>query len=158
MLSKRTLFVLLLASILGASLQAELKLEYQDYKKFTDLDFIDRSQKTGLKIFNKEVGRLKSLNELAANKGSLLIRFKDVDMAGEILPVGRSFEEARQITSARPPKLKFDYAFIDADGSVSQQGSETLLSLDFQYTLKRASSSSPFFYELTLLDEWAKSF
>lgn len=85
------------------------------------------------------------------NGNYLLIQMRDVDLAGREV-AGR----ARVDNPLYPPKLVFDYRFMDADGNVLKSGSEVLIG---QNRLQLASMANQYrtrglALEKALFDQW----
>ena len=133
----------------------EIETTYLDPEEYTDLDFVDRSSKTSLKTFDRELKKSGLIAALVGDERKLQIAFSDINMAGKILPL-KGFDEIRVIRSVYPPVLEFKYSILDLDGEVLDSGEESITDLAFQDQLGRKSSSQTFFYELELLEDWLR--
>ncbi|MEM7791189.1 MAG: DUF3016 domain-containing protein [Verrucomicrobiota bacterium] len=136
---------------------AAVETSYIEPRKFTDLELTNRSKDTSTALFDREVKASKRLHQAVGEGRILELTFTDVDLAGEILPfIGRHNNETRVIRSVYPPRLEFDYILKDKSGNEIATGSERLVDINFQIGIRRPSSSEIFYYEIELLEEWAK--
>ncbi|MEM1222449.1 MAG: DUF3016 domain-containing protein [Verrucomicrobiota bacterium] len=136
---------------------ASIETSYIEPRKFTDLELTNRSKDTSAALFDREVKASKILHQAIGEGRTLELTFTDVDLAGEILPfIGRHNNETRVIRSVYPPRIEFNYILKDESGNEIATGTEKLVDINFQIGIRRPSSSDIFYYEIDLLEEWAK--
>lgn len=88
---------------------------------------------------------------------SLQLRITDIDMAGDIQPWrNRTNANIRYIEPIFPPRMRFDFTLVDADGNVVLEGSENLVDLAFDFGITTNLRREPFYYELTMLGNWIR--
>jgi len=86
----------------------------------------------------------------------LMVRFNDIDMAGDFEPWRPQATDVRIVKDIYVPRLKFSYTISDAAGNVVSEGEENLTDLTFQ-TRVRIDTHDPLFYEKSLLDDWMRA-
>lgn len=90
---------------------------------------------------------------LAAGQ-TLVIRFTDIDLAGDIEPTTHpDLRDIRVIKPVYPPRLDFDWELRDAGGAVVRQGQERLRDLGFNLD-SAALGNDRLRYEQRLLRRW----
>lgn len=135
--------------------------EYADVDDFTDFSVYGLSEERTLKIFQTELKDvLPSLAEKYLSEGeTLVIRFTDIDMAGDIQPWRNTYNaDIRYIEAVYPPRLKFTYTLTDSEGTVLEEGEESVSDLAFQMDTAASfrANSENFYYETDLLRDWMR--
>lgn len=98
----------------------------------------------------------KSAARYLANGETLLIRFVDIDLAGELLPqTNPSMLDVRTVTGTYPPRAKLNYELRNAQGSVIRSGDANLRDLGFDGH-NGGMSSDPLRFEKRMLDKWLR--
>jgi len=97
----------------------------------------------------------KALAYLAPGQ-SLLVRFTDIDLAGEYEPsADLRWADVRIVKRVYPPRLKFDYQLSDIDGVTLAEGSTQLRDLGFLEG-NTGRQQDPLLFEKRLLDRWLR--
>jgi GAF domain-containing protein len=90
---------------------------------------------------------------LAAGQ-QLEVVFTDIDLAGDYEPgTNLSLYDVRLVKSIYPPRLRFRWSLLDANGGVLRQGEEDIRDLGFQ-TSVTGSDRTPLRYEQHILRRW----
>lgn len=154
----KTLSVLLIFLLgLSAHVDAKLKVELIEGASFTDLKLEDRSAATSRKLFLRSFKESPFFSQFGAGKWTLHLKIKDVNMAGQFLPVRYSTNEVRVVRNSFPPKIDFAYTLTDSEGAVLEAGEANLVDLDFEFDIRGNTSADPFYYELKMLESWART-
>ena len=138
-----------------------INVEFQEVDKYTDFSVSGLSEEKTLGIFESELeGELKRFSErYIVGDYTLLIVFKDIDMAGDIQPWrNRHSADIRYIERVYPPRMELAYTLTDADGKVVAEGEETIadIAFDFNILAPIRSQSMSFFYEINMLEDWIR--
>lgn len=83
----------------------------------------------------------------------VVISVTDVNLAGEIEPIGRIGQQLRVMRPVTSPSMELSYEVREGD-KVVQQGASTLRSLAYQSDLNSMSNSDPLRYEKRMMDRW----
>lgn len=87
----------------------------------------------------------------------LEVKFTDIDLAGDFEPQrGPRFQDVRIVKAIYPPRLKFQFKLVDADGKLVSEGKHELTDLAYQSRLV-FPQDDPLRYEKDLLDGWLRS-
>lgn len=138
-----------------------IEAEFGDLDDFTDFSVNGLSEEKTLTIFQAELEpKLESLaKKYLAEEETLIIRFTDIDMAGDIQPWRNTYNaDIRYVEAVYPPRLKFTYTLKDAKGAVLEEGEDSISDLAFQMdaTASFRASSENFYYETDLLRDWMR--
>ena len=135
---------------------AKIELNFEGLESYSDFSIEGLSEEKTQGAFVDEVSRNLRLKKFVGEDRTLVITFKDIDMAGDIQPWRNRFNaEIRYIEGIYPPSMKFAYTLSDLNGAVIAQGEESIKDLTFDFNLKRPGNSQ-FEYELNLLEDWAR--
>ncbi len=86
------------------------------------------------------------------------ISVTDVDLAGDVHPVGRSMEMIRVVKPLYRPSMEFSYVVTEA-GKTVREGKANIADSNFMDRFNRYFRSDPLYYEKPMLDDWfAKEF
>jgi hypothetical protein len=135
--------------------------EFEDVDNFTDFSVNGLSEEKTLKIFQAELDKeLESLGgKYLAEDETLVIRFTDIDMAGDIQPWRNTYNaDIRYVEAVYPPRLKFTYTLKNGEGEVLDEGEASITDLSFQMNSAASfrANSETFYYETTLLRDWMR--
>ncbi len=98
----------------------------------------------------------KSAARYLSSGQTLLIKFVDIDLAGEILPqTNPSFLDVRTVKGVYPPRAKLSYELRDAQGAAIRSGDADLRDLGFD-TQAVGAGSDPLRFEKRMLDKWLR--
>ncbi|HUR59839.1 MAG TPA: DUF3016 domain-containing protein [Opitutaceae bacterium] len=88
----------------------------------------------------------------------LAVTFTDIDLAGDFEPWrGPRFDDIRIVKDIYPPRLKFSFRLIDAEGNVVKQGDRDMRDMAFQMKITMGTNSDTLRYEKGMLDDWMRS-
>lgn len=79
----------------------------------------------------------------------------DVDLAGEVEPVGRHGQWLRVMRSVTSPAITLRYE-VREGGQVVRQGEARLRDMDYQNAFNHYASGDPLRYEKRMFDRWLK--
>lgn len=83
----------------------------------------------------------------------LLIEVTDIDLAGNVEPVGRRMEMLRIMRSTGRPAMELRYTLSEG-GKEIRQGKARMSDLNYLDSSNRYSSSDPIRYEKKMMDDW----
>lgn len=86
----------------------------------------------------------------------ILIEVREINLAGEIEPHGRTRERVRVMRTVTPPMMELHYTLSEA-GTQLRQGDARLIDLAYQSRANRYPSGDSLRYEKLMLDEWFSS-
>jgi hypothetical protein len=135
--------------------------EFEDVDNFTDFSVNGLSEERTLKMFKTELDKeLEFLGgKYLAEGETLVIRFTDIDMGGDIQPWRNRYNaDIRYVEAVYPPRLKFTYSLKNAEGEILDEGEVSISDLSFQMnaTASFRVNSETFYYETTLLRDWMR--
>lgn len=143
-----------------AKLDRRVQVEWINPKTFTDMrdrNFSsDRFRERAFTVFEEHLSELaKDLPE----GQSLKFKVTDVDLAGRVEPgyfsgLVDTTDNIRIMRDIDIPRMKFEYALIDAKGKVLKQEEVTLKDMNYLGRIRSASSNRPFSYEKRMLTRW----
>ena len=84
----------------------------------------------------------------------LLIEITDIDLAGQVEPIGRRMEMLRVMRSVGGPSMQLRYILRDASGKELSKGETRLSDLGYMEGLNRYPSGDPLRYEKRMMDKW----
>jgi len=83
------------------------------------------------------------------------INVTDVDLAGQVEPIGRSWTWVRVMRTVTLPSISLNYEVRDGD-KVVKQGEATLRDMNYQDGFNSYFSSETLRYEKRMIDRWFK--
>lgn len=146
----RHLAASLLALAGATSAAAATEVRFINPEKFSDLREIRVLPSNYLAPI---AAHIKALVDKDLPGMSLEVDITDVDLAGEIEPVGPRMEMIRVMRSVTWPRISLRYALKDASGKTVRTGEAQLSDMDYMNNLA-GSSSEPLRYELNMLSNW----
>jgi hypothetical protein len=138
---------------------AELKLNWGDMKKFTDVVTTDVNQDDFEKHLKQEFLKMltKQAQQLPAGQ-TLELTISDIDLAGHVPPetisTGRTLRIVKQ---AYWPRISFEYSLVDKDGKLLLSGKEDLKDMGFLNRIRKVNQSNEFDFEENMLKKWMKN-
>ena len=88
---------------------------------------------------------------------TLLIKFTDIDLAGDLEPhTNPNLLDTRTVKSVYPPRAKLNYVLSDAQGAVIKSGDANLKDLGFD-AHNGGMSSDPLRFDKRMLDKWLRT-
>lgn len=159
----RYLYIVTLTSILAIFsnqpfAKAELEITWQDPENYTDMLTSNSIQKRfQAKTFKKLDSTLAQLTEKLPEGQKLLVKVKDVDLAGRVsVALTNSNYGPRVFNSLDMPRMTFTYQLVDSNGVVLQESAVNLEDPMFlsSFNPRRNNGSLP--YEKRMLRNWFK--
>jgi len=135
---------------------AEVKVQWQDPEKFTDIRPANDSRKS----YRERV--IRKFDEFFQQMGMKLpegynldVTVTDIDLAGDvdyfISGAGNALRVVKDIYS---PAMKFSYVLRDNHGEQVMQADEKLRDMGFMQSIRSAHNSDEFRYEKQMLEDW----
>lgn len=146
----RNLCWLLALGFAGSTALAAAEVKFLHPEKFSDAGEFARDRDQHLQQIAEHLQR--QAEKYAPGK-RLLFEVTDVDLAGEIEPVGRRMERLRVLRSVTSPRIEFRYVIREANRP-DRQGEAQLRDLGYQLRSSRYWDSDPMRYEKRMLDDW----
>lgn len=152
---RRLLSSALMSLVMLNAQAADVKVEWQDLSKFTDvrpsnetkLDFQARLVKEFDEIFA-------SLGKRLPDNYTLSIHVNDLDLAGDVRPFFHSsLHDIRVMREIYWPRMNFDYELKDAQGNSVAKASASLSDMAYLNRINFAHNSE-FKYEEQMLRDW----
>jgi hypothetical protein len=140
--------ILLLAS---AAAQAQAEVRFGPADKFSDVREV-RNVEADVEAPLAEL--LQKLAEKHLPGQKLVIDISDIDLAGEIEPVGSRMERIRVMRSSTWPHITLHYSLLDASGKEVRSGDAKLADMNYQQSVNSFSNSGPLRYESDMLARW----
>lgn len=144
---------------ISSAMAGEVKVEYKDYKKFTDMKpaneargaFEKRTMASFDKIF---AGLAKDLPE----GYSWNVTVTDIDLAGDVNHMyTQTGQQIRVIKDLFVPRINFSYTLLDQNKvMVAEEKELKLKDMGFMSRSTANQSSGPFEYEKVMLERWFK--
>jgi len=130
---------------------ADVKVDFVNPEKFSDIrDNTGFTNKAVLKDI--EAYLVTQFGKRMPGK-EVHISVTDVNLAGEIEPVGGMAQWLRVMRTVTSPSMELTYEIRDGD-KVVQQGTAKLRDIDYQNSFNSMSSSDPLRYEKHMMDRW----
>ncbi|MDC8785935.1 DUF3016 domain-containing protein [Roseateles koreensis] len=129
---------------------AAVEVRFVSPEKFSDINFSagDREQALrGLQSIIRELG------EHHLPGYDLVIDVNNVDLAGEVRPVGRNMDMVRVMSNVTSPAIDLSYV-LSAGGKVLRSGQANLRDMNYMDGIGRIDSSESLRYEKKMLDDW----
>jgi hypothetical protein len=152
--------ILTLAAALGLTLScaaasATVEVRFVEPDKYSDAGdrwgHNDREQ-----VLKSIQAHLRQLGDKRLAGKDLVIEITDVDLAGELEPVGRYREMLRVLRGTGRPAMELRYVLRE-DGKDLRQGNARLSDLSYLDGFNRYAPSDPIRYEKRMIDEWFSS-
>jgi hypothetical protein len=134
----------------GAPAMAAAEVKFVHPENFADAGESGRDRDQHLQQIAEHLQR--QAEKFAPGK-QLTFEVTDVDLAGEIEPVGRRMERLRVMRSVTSPRIEFRYLIREAN-QPDRQGEAQLRDLGYQMRSSRYWDSDPMRYEKRMLDDW----
>ena len=151
--------VLMLSLLVAGVTAAEVKVEYKDYKKFTDIkpasetrgSFEKRTMASFDKIFADLAGKL-------PEGYSWNVVVTDIDLAGDVNHMfTQTGQQIRVIKEIFIPRINFSYTLLDQNKVVvAEEKDLKLKDMGFMTRISGARADRPFEHERSMLERWFK--
>ena len=132
---------------------ATVEVEFTDPDKYVDI----RSGEKHSKHFRDDVfynveKQLKKLAKDLPEEQVLMVKFTDMDLAGDIrMSHGRLM---RVVTQMYAPRLAFSYELVDKDKNILKQGEENIRNTSFMSNQSLRYRNDALGFEKHLLEKW----
>jgi hypothetical protein len=139
--------------LLGVPLwaQAAAEVSFGPSEKFSDVRDVRNVQA------DVEAPLAKLLQTLADKHlpgQTLVIDVSDIDLAGEVEPVGPRMEMIRVMRSYTWPRIALHYSLKDAKGQELRAGDAKISDMDYQNSISGFASTGALRYESDMLTRW----
>lgn len=147
---------LALALVAGVA-SATVEVRFVEPDKYSDMrDFSGyRDQQRLMKEIQAHFQTLGD-RQLAPGR-NLQIDITDINLAGEVEPIGRRMEMLRVMRPVGWPSMQVRYTLTDANGKTLSSGEARLADLSYMEGLNRYPSGDPLRYEKRMMDKWFQS-
>lgn len=159
----RHLYTVALTSILGlfsyqSIAKAELEITWQAPENYTDiLPSNEFQQLFQEKTFRNLEKTLAQLTEKLPDGQKLVMKVKDVDLAGKVTAEWRqSGYGPRTFNSLDIPRMSFTYQLMDSSGEMLQESAVNLEDPMFLSSFNPRRNNGPIPYEKRMLRKWFK--
>jgi len=146
----RNLCWVLALGLAGPAAMAAAEVRFIQPERFSDAGESGRDRDQHLQQIAEHLQR--QAEKFAPGK-QLSFEVTDVDLAGEIEPVGRRMERLRVLRGVTSPRIEFRY-LIREPNQPDRQGEVQLRDLAYQLRSSRYWDSDPMRYEKRMLDDW----
>jgi len=154
------LSLLVLTALMAATVSAgEVKVEYKDYKKFTDMKPANEPrgsyEKRTMASFDKIFADLaKKLPE----GYSWNVVVTDIDLAGDVnYMFTQTGQQIRVIKDIFIPRINFSYTLFDQNKAVvAEENDLKLKDMGFMSRISNTRADQPFEHEKVMLERWFK--
>jgi hypothetical protein len=136
---------------LAATAQADVQVNFVNPEKFTDIKDNNGFRQTDV-LKDIEAYLVEQTAKRLPGR-DVRIDVTDVDLAGEVEPIGRRMQWLRVMRTVTLPGISFNYE-VREGGKVVQQGEAKLRDMNYQDGFNGFSSSDPLRYEKRMLDRW----
>lgn len=138
-------------TLVAVAAQADVTVNFVNPEKFSDIRDKDGFQQPAV-LKDIEAHLVAEAQKVLPGRN---VRFDvtDVDLAGEIEPVGRRAQWLRVMRSVTSPAMTLKYEVRDGDKVVAQ-GEAKLRDMDYQNGFNTFSDSDPLRYEKRMIDRW----
>ncbi len=154
------LAVLLISPALASALDS-VTVELVNPEGFTDFTLSDTGSPKEVRELSVEwTGFLEAeAAKRITRPGSLTLVFNDIDRAGDFEP-WRSVNnpDIRFYRSIYPPRLRFEYRLVDADGAEIDSGEVSLRDMNFELGRSPGYEEELLYYEKIVMRRWLTEF
>ncbi|MBB5206413.1 hypothetical protein HNQ51_003759 [Inhella inkyongensis] len=141
-----------LLALLGGPAFSAVELQFGDLAKFSDFGETVRERERNEAVLRAHI---QALAQRLPSGQSLSIEIKDVNLAGEMEPVGgRYMERLRVLRQVSMPRIDLEFR-LSQGGQVIRQGASTLRNMSYlDGRLPSQLKGEALQHERFLLDEW----
>ncbi|HEY4083862.1 MAG TPA: DUF3016 domain-containing protein [Burkholderiaceae bacterium] len=140
-------------SLGGATAWANVDVQFVKPEEFVDIGnrISVRTSDDTLKFISSAL--TERANAILLPGQDMKIVVKDVDLAGDVRPVGHMMDNIRIIKQLYRPSMQFSYT-ITQDGKMVREGSADIQDMGFMDHYNRYFRSDPLYYEKPMIDAW----
>ncbi len=144
--------------VAGVVQAGEVKVEWQEPEKFTDIRPANDSRKAYReRVLTKFEGFFQDMAAKLPDGYQWQVTVTDIDLAGDIDYFATGSGQAlRIIKDIYSPAIKFSYVLRDKHGEEVASGEEKLRDMSFMHSLHSVNNSDEFRYEQKMLQNWFK--
>ena len=144
------------ALVTGAVQAAELKVEWQEPEKFTDIRPVNDSRKAYReRVIKKFDGFFTEMAAKLPEGYSWQVTVTDIDLAGDIdYFAGGAGNPLRIVKEIYSPAIKFSHVLRDKHGEEVISNEEKLRDMGFMHSLRSVGNTEEFRYEKQMLSSW----
>lgn len=153
-MKKQLQTVIAAALCLGAAAAwAKVDVQFVKPEEFVDIGsrISVRTSEDSLKFISEAL--TERANAILLPGQDMTIVVKDVDLAGDVRPVGQMMDNIRIIKPLYRPSMQFSYA-ITQDGKTVREGTADIQDMGFMDHYNRYFRSDPLYYEKPMMDAW----
>jgi len=149
------------AALFGTALSSfaqSIKFEFSDVTEYSDFSYSGMSEEKSKAILVKSLeDRKEEFNQHLNEGASLVIKFVDIDMAGEIQPWRNTANsDIRYIEDIYIPRMTLSYT-LSKDGEVISEGESKVSDMDYLFGANKIrSNSETFYYEMELIEDFIR--
>ncbi|MEO3679257.1 DUF3016 domain-containing protein [Rheinheimera fenheensis] len=154
---RNLIFVCGLALLAGGVAQAaEVKVEWQEPEKFTDIRPANDSRKAYReRVLKKFDGFFQDMAAKLPEGYQWQVTVTDIDLAGDVdYFIGGAGNAIRVIKDIYSPAIKFSQVLRDKHGEEVFSSDEKLRDMGFMQSLRTPNNNEEFRYEKQMLDDW----
>ncbi|MEO3878097.1 DUF3016 domain-containing protein [Rheinheimera fenheensis] len=154
---RNLIFVCGLALLAGGVAQAaEVKVEWQEPEKFTDIRPANDSRKAYReRVLKKFDGFFQDMAAKLPEGYQWQVTVTDIDLAGDVdYFIGGAGNAIRVIKDIYSPAIKFSQVLRDKHGEEVFSRDEKLRDMGFMQSLRTPNNNEEFRYEKQMLDDW----
>lgn len=147
---------LVAAALSGYAVAADVKVEWQEPEKFTDI----RPTNDSRKVFRERV--MQKFDVMFQEMAMKLpegyqwqVKVTDIDLAGDVdYFAGGAGNPLRVVKDIYSPMIKFSYMLRDKHGEEVASAEEKLRDMGFMHSVNSFNSQGEFHYEQKMLESW----
>lgn len=145
--------------VAGTAAAAEVKVEYKDYKKFTDMKPANEARGS----FEKRT--MASFDKIFADLAKQLpegyswnVVVTDIDLAGDVNHMfTQTGQQIRVIKDVFIPRVNFSYTLLDQNkGVVAEEKDLKVKDMGFMSRISNTRANEAYEYERVMLERWFK--
>ncbi|MFG6413996.1 DUF3016 domain-containing protein [Roseateles sp. DC23W] len=137
--------------IAAAAAHADVKVTFVQTDKFSDIK--DNSGFRDETVLKDIEAHLVEQAQKRLPGRDVTIEVTDVNLAGDVEPVGHNAQWIRVMRTVTLPSLSMKYT-VSEGGKVVKQGETLLRDMNYQDGFNRYSSGDPLRYEKRMIDNW----
>lgn len=142
--------------VAGFTQAAEVKVEWQQPEKFTDIRPANDNRKAYReRVLKKFDGFFQQLATSLPQGYQWQVKVTDIDLAGDVdYFAGGAGNALRVVKDIYSPAIKFNHVLRDQHGEEVISGEEKLRDMGFMHSLRSNQSHNEFHYEEQMLTDW----
>ncbi|MDX5405783.1 MAG: DUF3016 domain-containing protein [Chromatiaceae bacterium] len=140
----------------GVAQAAEVKVEWQEPEKFTDIRPANDSRKAYReRVLKRFDGFFQDMAAKLPEGYQWQVTVTDIDLAGDVdYFIGGAGNALRVVKDIYSPAIKFSQVLRDKHGEEVLSSDEKLRDMGFMQSLRTPNNNEEFRYEKQMLDDW----